>query len=89
MGSKPSNSTSVQELIPVPAELQRSQLRDESIMLAIRMRSGLPLQLLDEAAIERLSQYQSSGHINEVAGSIQLTGKGRLIADRLVREALG
>ena len=70
-------------------DLSAEQLRDESVMLAIRMRSGLPLQLLDEAAIERLSQYQSSGHINEVAGSIQLTAKGRLIADRLVREALG
>jgi oxygen-independent coproporphyrinogen-3 oxidase len=34
-------------------------------------------------------QYQSSGHLNQIDGKLQLTAQGRLIADRLVREALG
>ena len=69
--------------------LTDEQLRDESIMLAIRMRSGLSLDLLSSTAQERVLQYQSSGHLNQIDGKLQLTAQGRLIADRLVREALG
>lgn len=68
--------------------LNEEQLRDESIMLAIRMRTGLALELLSDAAQEKIASYKSSGHIQVVDGSIQLTAQGRLIADRLVREAL-
>ena len=70
-------------------DLTAEQLRDESIMLAIRMRSGLSLSLLSDLAKDNLAAYKSSGHIEIVDDQIQLTAQGRLIADRLVREALG
>ena len=69
-------------------DLTAEQLRDESIMLAIRMRTGLALSLLTESAKENLEAYKSSGHLEIVGDAIQLTAQGRLIADRLVREAL-
>jgi len=69
-------------------ELTSEQLHDESIMLAIRMRSGLSLSLLSDAAKDNLAGYKSSGHLEIVGGAIQLTAQGRLIADRLVQEAL-
>jgi oxygen-independent coproporphyrinogen-3 oxidase len=69
-------------------DLTAEQLRDESIMLAIRMRTGLALSLLTDSAKENLEAYKSSGHIELIEGAFQLTAQGRLIADRLVREAL-
>ena len=69
--------------------LTDEQLRDEAIMLAIRMRTGLSLDLLSDAAQTRILQYQNSGHLNLIDKHLQLTAQGRLIADRLVREALG
>ncbi len=69
-------------------DLTIEQLRDESIMLAIRMRSGLALSLLTDKAKENLAAYKSSGHLEIIDEAIQLTAQGRLIADRLVREAL-
>ncbi len=69
-------------------ELTAEQLRDESIMLAIRMRTGLALSLLSDTAKDNLAGYKSSGHLEIINDAIQLTAQGRLIADRLVREAL-
>jgi oxygen-independent coproporphyrinogen-3 oxidase len=69
-------------------DLTIEQLRDESIMLAIRMRTGLSLSLLTDTAKENLEAYKSSGHLELIDGAFQLTAQGRLIADRLVREAL-
>ena len=69
-------------------ELTAEQLRDESIMLAIRMRTGLAISLLTDSAKENLEAYKSSGHLELIEGAFQLTAQGRLIADRLVREAL-
>jgi oxygen-independent coproporphyrinogen-3 oxidase len=69
-------------------DLTIEQLRDESIMLAIRMRTGLSLSLLTDSAKENLEAYKSSGHLELIDGAFQLTAQGRLIADRLVREAL-
>jgi len=69
-------------------DLTAEQLRDESIMLAIRMRTGLALSLLTDSAKENLEAYKLSGHLELIEGAFQLTAQGRLIADRLVREAL-
>ena len=41
-----------------------------------------------ESAKENLEAYKSSGHLELIEGAFQLTAQGRLIADRLVREAL-
>lgn len=70
-------------------ELTPTQLRDESVMLAIHMRSGLDLALISAAAQENLTAYKLSGHLEIINNRIQLTARGRLIADRLVGEALG
>jgi putative oxygen-independent coproporphyrinogen III oxidase len=70
-------------------ELTATQLRDESVMLAIHMRSGLDLALSSAAAQENLNAYKLTGHLDIVNNHVQLTAQGRLIADRLVQEALG
>jgi len=69
--------------------LTEEQLRDEAIMLAIRMRTGLALSSLSKQGQDNLQAYVLSGHIKIEDSQIQLTAQGRLIADRLVREALG
>jgi oxygen-independent coproporphyrinogen-3 oxidase len=69
--------------------LTNEQLRDEAIMLAIRMRTGLALSTLNKQGQDNLQAYISTGHIVILDEHIQLTAQGRLIADRLVREALG
>ena len=69
--------------------LTREQISDEAMMLAIRMSSGIPLSVLTPEGMERVAGYSHSGHINESRwqeGILQLTPKGRLIADRIVRE---
>ena len=70
-------------------QLTDEQLRDEAIMLAIRMRTGLALSSLNKRGQDNLQAYISTGHIVIADEHIQLTALGRLIADRLVREALG
>ena len=70
-------------------ELTPTQLRDESVMLAIHMRSGLDLALVSTTAAENLAAYKLTGHLEIINNHIQLTAQGRLIADRLVGEALG
>ena len=69
--------------------LTEEQLRDEAIMLAIRMRTGLALSSLSKQGQDNLQAYVSTGHVEISNSQIQLTAQGRLIADRLVREALG
>ena len=70
-------------------QLTDEQLRDEAIMLAIRMRTGLALSSLSKQGQDNLQAYVSTGHVEILNSQIQLTAQGRLIADRLVREALG
>ena len=70
-------------------QLTDEQLRDEAIMLAIRMRTGLALSSLSKQGQDNLQAYVSTGHVEISNSQIQLTAQGRLIADRLVREALG
>jgi putative oxygen-independent coproporphyrinogen III oxidase len=69
--------------------LTTEQLRDEEIMLSIRMRSGLDAQLLTPDQLEKVSEYSQSGHVDISDNRVKLTATGRLIADRIVREALG
>jgi oxygen-independent coproporphyrinogen-3 oxidase len=72
-------------------ELSEQNRRDESIMLRIRMREGIPLSDLSPAERERVGQYLESNHLDDGAwtqGKLVLTRSGRLIADRIVREIL-
>ena len=70
-------------------QLTSLQMRDEKIMLSIRMREGIELSTLSSEQVGRVKGYCQSGHLSErkwQAGSLQLTPQGRLIADRIVRE---
>lgn len=66
--------------------LTNEQMRDESIMLAIRMRDGIDISSLTPTQLERIESYRESGHISMVDKHLQLSPQGRLIADRIVRE---
>lgn len=66
--------------------LTKEQMRDESIMLAIRMREGIDISSLTPTQLERIESYRESGHISMVDKHLQLSPQGRLIADRIVRE---
>lgn len=70
-------------------ELSEQQKSDEAIMLSIRMRAGISLSDLSPEQTEKVAEYRRSGHLDPTMwdeGTLQLTPKGRLIADRIVRE---
>jgi oxygen-independent coproporphyrinogen-3 oxidase len=63
----------------------------ERVMLAVRMRDGLPIAELPEATRAKVSQLVSWGltdQLSAAAGRIVLTQRGRLLADAVVRELL-
>ena len=72
-------------------ELTEENRRDEALMLQIRMRSGIPLVDLNDAQIEIARSYLATEHLENdgwAAKRLVLSPKGRLIADRIVRELL-
>ena len=69
-------------------QLTSEQLRDEKIMLAIRMRGGIALDTLTQVQRESATRYESSAHVIIQGNRMQLTARGRLIADRIVRELI-
>ena len=69
--------------------LTSQQKSDETTMLSIRRRGGISLSDLSEAQRGKVFEYRGSGHLDSTRweeGTLQLTPKGRLIADRIVRE---
>ena len=61
----------------------------EKIMLLIRLPKGLTKNDFSEDQIAILDQYLTTGDLDEAAwneGLLTLTLKGRLIADRIVRD---
>jgi coproporphyrinogen III oxidase-like Fe-S oxidoreductase len=65
------------------------QKKDEAIMLAIRMRDGIAMSELSADQKSQVAEYRDTGHLDDArwqVGTLQLTAKGRLIADRIVRE---
>jgi oxygen-independent coproporphyrinogen-3 oxidase len=63
----------------------------ERVMLAVRMRAGLPTDELTDAARGSLPQLASWGLVEPFAvgeGRVVLTQRGRLMADAVVRELL-
>ena len=72
-------------------DLSSVNLRDEYLMLNIRMRSGIEVNRLSKDQIDVGSRYLTTGHIDEAAwrdNRLALTASGRLIADRIVSELL-
>jgi len=67
-------------------QLTAEQIKDEAILLGIRMREGLQIELLEPHQMELLAIYRENGFIELREGRVLLTPTGRLIADRIVRE---
>ena len=66
--------------------LTAEQIKDEAILLGIRMREGLEIALLQPHQLEVLSEYRHNGFVEINEDRVLLTPTGRLIADRIVRE---
>ncbi len=58
-------------------------------MLRIRLRQGLPLDLLDAAERERAAVAVEDGLLTPEGDRLVLTDRGRLLADGVVRTLLG
>ncbi|MBU3735046.1 MAG: coproporphyrinogen III oxidase, partial [Candidatus Planktophila sp.] len=67
-------------------QLTAEQIKDESILLGIRMRDGLHIELLEPAQLEVLAIYRENGFVELKEDRVILSPAGRLIADRIVRE---
>jgi putative oxygen-independent coproporphyrinogen III oxidase len=67
-------------------QLTAEQIKDESILLGIRMRDGLQVELLEPHQLEVLAVYRENGFIELHEDRVILSPAGRLIADRIVRE---
>jgi oxygen-independent coproporphyrinogen-3 oxidase len=67
-------------------QLTAEQIKDESILLGIRMRDGLLIELLEPHQLEVLAVYRENGFIQLHEDRVILSPAGRLIADRIVRE---
>lgn len=67
-------------------QLTADQIKDESILLGIRMREGLQIELLAPHQMELLASYRENGFIELREDRVILSPTGRLIADRIVRE---
>ena len=60
----------------------------EQVMLGIRLRTGLPLDVLTDSERHRALRSVDEGLVTEAAGRLVLTGRGRLLADAVVRDIL-
>ena len=67
-------------------QLTAEQIKDEAILLQIRMREGLEIALLQPHQLEVLAEYRHNGFVEINEDRVLLTPTGRLIADRIVRE---
>ena len=61
----------------------------EDVLLRIRLRQGLPLDLLDYAERERAAVAVDDGLLERTGERLVLTDRGRLLADGVVRMLLG
>ncbi|MFZ0905101.1 MAG: radical SAM family heme chaperone HemW [Mycobacterium sp.] len=69
-------------------QLTAQQRHTEDVMLRIRLRQGLPLDLLDDAERERAAVAVSDGLLKPEGQRLVLTDRGRLLADGVVRTLL-
>ncbi|GAB2883038.1 radical SAM family heme chaperone HemW [Nocardioides pacificus] len=62
--------------------------RVERVLLEIRLRSGLPLEVLDDGGRAAVPDLVERGLVEVVADRLVLTLQGRLLADAVVRDLL-
>ena len=60
----------------------------EEVLLGIRLRSGLPPTVLSDSERERAREAVRAGLLIADGGHLVLTGRGRLLADAVVRDML-
>jgi oxygen-independent coproporphyrinogen-3 oxidase len=60
--------------------------RVERVLLELRLRSGLPRELLRDAGNRAADRYVTSGLLTEEGDRLVLTLRGRLLADAVVRD---
>ena len=70
-------------------QLTAQQRHTEDVLLRIRLRQGLPLDLLDDAERERAAVAVEDGLLTPDRERLVLTDRGRLLADGVVRMLLG
>lgn len=69
-------------------QLDAEALHTEEVMLRIRIRDGLPLDILDAGERERAAVAVADGLLAREGERLVLTDRGRLLADALVRTLL-
>jgi putative oxygen-independent coproporphyrinogen III oxidase len=69
-------------------QLDSQQRHTEDVLLRIRLRQGLPLDLLDDAERERAAIAVNDGLLTSEGQRLVLTDRGRLLADGVVRMLL-
>jgi putative oxygen-independent coproporphyrinogen III oxidase len=70
-------------------QLDAQHRHTEDVLLRIRLRQGLPLDLLDDAERERAALAIDDGLLTPDGERLVLTDRGRLLADGVVRMLLG
>ncbi len=73
-------------------ELTPEQIHVETVMLALRTKTGLPISELDVGEVVRAEEFALLGLIDSQQlglGVVRVTDSGRLFADRVIRELLG
>jgi putative oxygen-independent coproporphyrinogen III oxidase len=70
-------------------QLDAQHRHTEDVLLRIRLRQGLPLDLLDDAERERAALAVDDGLLTPDGERLVLTDRGRLLADGVVRMLLG
>jgi oxygen-independent coproporphyrinogen-3 oxidase len=56
------------------------------VLLELRLRSGLPLDLLTPRGLQEAERYVAAGLLSRHADRVALTTPGRLLADAVVRD---
>jgi putative oxygen-independent coproporphyrinogen III oxidase len=70
-------------------QLEADSRHTEDVLLRIRLRQGLSLDLLDEAERRRAETAVEDGLLSREGERLVLTNRGRLLADGVVRNLLG
>jgi len=70
-------------------QLDAAHRHTEDVLLRIRLREGLALELLDDAERKRAAIAVRDGLLARQGERLVLTDRGRLLADGIVRDLLG
>ncbi|MFI9505195.1 radical SAM family heme chaperone HemW [Nocardia sp. NPDC052566] len=69
--------------------LTDAERHTEAVMLGIRLRTGLPLDVLDDSERAAAARIVADGLLTRAGDRLVLTERGRLLADGVVRDLLG